>query len=175
MARVQLIEERGHTELSEVIGKIKGARGGRLINIYRLMLHSPALANAWFDLNQAVRYGTEVDGQSRELAVIRVAILNEVEYVVRAHGPAYALKEGLTPEQVDALANWQPSKLFSEKQRALLAYTDAMTREISVVDAVFAEIRKHFSERQVVELTMLIGAYNMLTRFLQALKVDPEA
>jgi alkylhydroperoxidase family enzyme len=175
MARVQLIEERGHTELSEVIGKIKGARGGRLINIYRLMLHSPALANAWFDLNQAVRYGTEIDGQSRELAVIRVAILNEVEYVVRAHGPAYALKEGLTPEQVDALANWQPSKLFSEKQRALLAYTDAMTREISVVDAVFAEIRKHFSERQVVELTMLIGAYNMLTRFLQALKVDPEA
>jgi 4-carboxymuconolactone decarboxylase len=175
MARVQLIEERGHTELSEVIGKIKGARGGRLINIYRLMLHSPALANAWFDLNQAVRYGTEIDGQSRELAVIRVAILNEVEYVVRAHGPAYALKEGLTPEQVDALANWRDSNLFSEQQRALLAYTDAMTRDIEVADAVFAEVRKHFTERQVVELTMLIGAYNMLTRFLQALKVDPEA
>jgi AhpD family alkylhydroperoxidase len=121
MARVPLIEEKEHPELSELIGKIKGARGGRLINIYRLMLHSPALANAWFDLNQAVRYGTEIDGQSRELAVIRVAILNEVEYVVRAHGPAYALKEGLTPEQVTALANWQPSKLFSNQQRALLA------------------------------------------------------
>lgn len=174
MARVPLIEEKGHPELSEVIAKIKGARGGRLINIYRLMLHSPALANAWFDLNQAVRYGTEIDGQSRELAVIRVAILNEVEYVVRAHGPAYALKEGLTPEQVTAVANWQPSKLFSNQQRALLAYTDAMTREITVVDTVFAEIRKHFSERQVVELTMLIGAYNMLTRFLKALQVDPE-
>jgi alkylhydroperoxidase family enzyme len=170
MARVPLIEEKEHPELSELIGKIKGARGGRLINIYRLMLHSPALANAWFDLNQAVRYGTEIDGQSRELAVIRVAILNEVEYVQRAHGPAYALKEGLTPEQVTAVANWQPSKLFSKQQRALLAYTDAMTRDISVVDAVFAEIRKYFSERQVVELTMLISAYNMLTRFLKALK-----
>jgi 4-carboxymuconolactone decarboxylase len=174
MARVPLIEEEGHPELSEVIGKIKGARGGRLINIYRLMLHSPALANAWFDLNQAVRYGTEIDGQSRELAVIRVAILNEVEYVERAHGPAYALKEGLTPEQVTAVANWPSSKLFNNQQRALLAYTDAMTRDISVGDAVFAEIRKHFSERQVVELTMLVGAYNMLTRFLKALQVDPE-
>lgn len=174
MARVQLIEEKGYPELSDVIAKIKGARGGRLINIYRLMLHSPALANAWFDLNQAVRYGTEIDGQSRELAVIRVAILNAVEYVVRAHGPAYALKEGLTPEQVTALANWQASSLFTNQQRALLAYTDAMTREISVDDTVFAEVRKHFNERQVVELTMLIGAYNMLTRFLKALRVDPE-
>jgi alkylhydroperoxidase family enzyme len=174
MARVPLLEENQHPELAESISKIKGARGGRLINIYRLMLHSPALANAWFDLNQAVRYGTEIDGQSREIAVIRVAVLNNVEYVQQAHGPAYALKEGLTPEQVTAIGDWLPSKLFSEPQRALLAYTDAMTREIDVADHVFADLRKHFSERQTVELTMLIGAYNMLTRFLKALRVDPE-
>ena len=174
MARVPLVEERDHPELADSIAKIKGARGGRLINIYRLMLHSPALADAWFDLNQAVRYATEIDGQSRELAVIRVAILNDVEYVQRAHGPAYALKEGLTPEQVTALANWRASNLFSAQQRALLAYTDAMTQEIDVTDAVFAEVRRYFTERQTVELTMLIGAYNMLTRFLKALKVDSE-
>ena len=103
MARVELLEENEHPELAESISRIKGARGGRLINIYRLMLHSPMLANAWFDLNQAVRYGTDIDGQSRELAVIRVAILNDVEYVQRAHGPAYALKEGLTADQVTAI------------------------------------------------------------------------
>jgi len=40
-----------------------------------------------------------------------------------------------------------------------------MTREIDVPDNVFADLRKHFNERQTVELTMLIGAYNMLTRF----------
>jgi alkylhydroperoxidase family enzyme len=174
MARVALIEETEHPELADSIARIRGARGGRLINIYRLMLHSPALANAWFDLNQAVRYGTQVDGQSRELAVIRVAILNDVEYVQRAHGPVYALTEGLTPEQVSAVANWRASHLFNDRQRALLAYTDAMTREIEVPDAVFSEVRKHFTERQAVELTMLIGAYNMLTRFLKAMKVDPE-
>jgi len=174
MARVPLLEEKDHPELAETIAKIKGARGGRLINIYRLMLHSPALANAWFDLNQAVRYGTEIDGQSRELAVIRVAILNDVEYIQRAHGPAYALKEGLTPEQVAAVANWRASTLFSEQQCALLAYTDAMTRDIAVSDDVYSGLRNYFSERQTVELTLLIGAYIMLTRFLKALKVDPE-
>ncbi len=174
MARVPLIAEGQHPELTELITKIKGARGGRLINIYRLMLHSPALTDAWFELNQAVRYGTEIDGQCRELAVIRVAILNNVEYVIRAHGPAYALKEGLTEAQVEALANWSGSNLFTDKQRVLLAYVDAMTQAIDVPDSVFAEVRNHFSERQTVELTMLIGAYNMLTRFLKALKVDPE-
>ena len=174
MARVSLIGETEHPELADTIAKIKGARGGRLINVYRLMLHSPTLADAWFNFNQAVRYGTEIDGQCREIAVIRVAILNNVEYVKRAHGPSYALKEGLTPEQVSAIADRKPSKLFNDKQRALLAYTDAMTQQIEVADDLFGEIRKHFSERQTVELTMLIGTYNMFTRVLQALKIDPE-
>lgn len=173
MARVSLIDEGNHPELSDLIAKIRGARG-RLLNIYRMLLHSPPIAGAWLDFNQTVRYRTEVDGQSRELAVMRVAILNGVDYILRAHGPTYALKEGLTPAQVDALADWGSSALFSDKQRALLAYVDAMTRDIDVPDAVFARLRKHYSERQTVELTMLIGAYNMHTRVLKALKIDPE-
>ena len=79
MARVSLIDEENRPELSGLIAKIRGARGGRLLNIYRIMLHSPALAGGWFELNQAVRFNTEVDGQSRELAMMRVAILNDVD------------------------------------------------------------------------------------------------
>jgi alkylhydroperoxidase family enzyme len=174
MARVSLIDEKNHPELAELIGKLRGARGGRLLNIYRMMLHSPALASAWFELNSAVRFRTEVGGQERELAVMRVAILNGVDYIVQAHATVYALEEGLTPAQVDALAAWDSSDLFSRKQRALLAYVDAMTRDINVPDAVFVELRAHYSERQSVELTMLIGAYNMHTRVLRALEIDPE-
>jgi 4-carboxymuconolactone decarboxylase len=174
MARISLIDEKNHPELSDLIAKIRRARGGRLLNIYCMMLHSPALAGGWFELNQAVRYQTEVDGQSRELAVMRVAILNGVDYILRAHSPNYALKEGLTSAQVDTLADWSSSALFSHKQRALLAYVDAMTRDIEVPDAVFVELRNHYNERQTVELTMLIGAYNMHTRVLKALQIDPE-
>ncbi|HXG51570.1 MAG TPA: carboxymuconolactone decarboxylase family protein [candidate division Zixibacteria bacterium] len=175
MARVSSIDERSRPELAGLIDKIRGARGGRLINIYRLMLHSPALAEAWFELNQAVRWRTEIDGRCRELAVIRIALLNKVDYVVRAHAPAYALREGLTPRQVEGLADWERSpSLYSERERALLAYVDAMTTTVEVPDEVFARLRAHFTERQIVELTMLVGAYNMLTRFLKALEVDPE-
>jgi len=67
MARVSLVSEEDHPELSELMGQIRGARRGRLINGYRLLLHSPALAEAWFGLNNAVRWKTQLDGRLREL------------------------------------------------------------------------------------------------------------
>jgi alkylhydroperoxidase family enzyme len=84
------------------------------------------------------------------------------------------LKKRLKNHKNTALADWRSSTLFTDKQRALLAYVDAVTRDIEVPQAIFSDLQSHHSERQIVELTLLIGAYNMLTRFLQALKVDPE-
>jgi len=175
MPRISLIEEKDHPELRELIARIRGDRGGRLLNIYETLLHSPALAMAFLEQVSAVRWKTELDGQIREIVIIRVGILNRCEYVFRAHVPAYTAQEGLTREQCEAIADWHSSTLFDARQRAALAYTDAMTRDIQVSDAVYAGLRPHFSERQIVELTMLIGTYNMHTRVLQALEIDPTA
>jgi alkylhydroperoxidase family enzyme len=175
MARVSLIEEQAHPELDKLIAKIRGGRGGRLLNIYKMLLHSPALAEKWLDQVSAVRWQTDLDGKIREIVIIRVGILNRVAYVINAHVPAHALREGLTIEQCHALANWQGSALFDAAQRAALAYTDTMTREVQVPDAVFGELKRHFTEKQIVELTVLIGTYNMHTRVLQALEIDAEA
>jgi 4-carboxymuconolactone decarboxylase len=57
----------------------------------------------------------------------------------------------------------------------VLAFTDASTRDVDVPDAVFEALRSHFSERQIVELTVLVGTYNMHTRMCQALKIDPQS
>ena len=56
----------------------------------------------------------------------------------------------------------------------MLAYADAITREIVVPDDVFDALRSYFSERQIVELTVLTGIYNMHTRVFTALRIDPE-
>jgi len=173
MARVDTINEAEHPELAELIAKLRGGRRGRLINIYRLLLHSPAITESWFELVGAVRWQTELDGALREIVIIRVALLNQVEYVLRAHEP-YALEEGLSQEQHDAIGAWERSSLFSASQRAALAYTDAMTRDIRVPQPVSDELKRHFRERQIVELSVLIGVYNMHTRVLQALEIDPE-
>ena len=175
MARVSLIDDNSHTGLADLIARIKGARRGRLINVYKLLLHSPALAESWFVHNNAVRWKTELDGRLREMLIIRVGLVTRVAYIVRQHVPALAIPEGLTLEQCDALADWRQSPLFEERDRAALAYADAMTSEIQVPDSVFAALKPFFSERQVVELTVLIGTYNMHARVMQALEIDPEA
>ena len=63
---------------------------------------------------------------------------------------------------------------MTPEQRAVLAYTDSMTRDIHVPDAVFDPLRDYFSKREIVELTATIGGYNLVSRFLEALAVDPE-
>jgi alkylhydroperoxidase family enzyme len=50
-----------------------------------------------------------------------------------------------------------------------------MTREVDVNDAVFDAVREQFNERETVELTVLVGAYNLHTRVLSALRIDPES
>ena len=82
--------------------------------------------------------------------------------------------DGMTLAECDALADWRATSLFSESEHAALAFTDAMTRDIRVPDDVFADLRRHFDERQIVELAVVIGAYNMHTRVQEALEVDRE-
>ena len=174
MARISYIEEKDHPELAELIGKVRAGRRGTLINVYKLLLHAPPLAESWLNIVSAARYKTELDGRLREIAIIRVAYLNRTDYVVNQHVPELSVPEGVSVEESQALADWQTSKYFSPRERAALAYTDAMTRDIAVPDSVFDALRPHFSERQIVELTVLIGIYNMHTRVFMALGIDPE-
>jgi len=174
MARVSLIDEKDHPELAELIGKIRAGRRGALINVYKLLLHAPPLAASWLDLISTARYKTELDGRLREIVIIRIAYLNRTDYVVKQHVPQLSTPEGLSQAECDALADWRDSEFFSARERAALAYADAMTRDIAVPDEVFEALRPHFNERQIVELTVLIGTYNMHTRVFMALGIDPE-
>jgi len=174
MARVPLLDEHAGPDVAAVVAKVRGKRGGRLLNFYRALLHAPGLASAWLDFNNAVRYQTGLGDRVRELIILRVAALNGADYVFEIHRSRYAEPAGVTRVEVEALRDWRKSGLFGLEESALLAYVDAMTRDVTVPDAVFKGLREHFSERAVVELTVLVAAYNMHTRVLKALDIDAE-
>jgi alkylhydroperoxidase family enzyme len=174
MARVPLIQEQDHPELAEQIGKYRSGRRGKLINVYRMLLNAPPLAESWFNHSNTVRWKTTLSGRLRELVIIRLGRLTDSQYVLRQHVPKLALAEGLTLEECSELADWQTSGRFSEAERAALAYADSMTRDIVVPDEVFDALKPHFDDRQIVELTVLIGSYNMNARVMQALRLDLE-
>jgi 4-carboxymuconolactone decarboxylase len=174
MARVPLVEEHASPDIAALSAKIRGARGGQLREFYRALLHTPGLASAWFDFNNAVRFRTRLDDRVRELVIMRVAVLTGCDYVFEVHKAQYAKPAGVTPDEVEALRERSTPRLFDGRDSALLAYVDAVTRDVEVADAVFERMRGHFSDREMVELTVLTAAYNMHTRFLRALDIDAE-
>lgn len=150
------------------------AERGSVLHLYQMLLHSPAVAEGWLTYLTAIRQKSHLDGAIRELVIMRIAHLNRAPYEADQHAPI-ALAEGLRPSQLDALALPElPVALFDARERAVLDYTDAMTRAVQVPDAVFAAVRAHFTEARLVELTATIAAYNMVSRFLEALQVHSE-
>jgi alkylhydroperoxidase family enzyme len=120
-----------------------------------------------------VRQKGALSGRYRELAIMRIAVINGARYEFEAHVP-FALKEGLAQAQLDALGADRTPEGLTEADGAVLAYTDAMTRAVRVPDGVFARVRGHFAERELVELTVTIAGYNCVSRFLEAVQVDHE-
>ena len=149
------------------------AERGSVLHLYQMLLHSPPLAEGWLVYLTAVRQKLSISGALRELIIMRVALLNGAPYEAFQHAPI-ALKEGLSQAQLDALNAWETSSLFNASERAVLRLTDAMTRDIHFAPEIMAAVREQLGERGAVEATATIAAYNMVSRFLEALQIHAD-
>ncbi|MEP7084120.1 MAG: carboxymuconolactone decarboxylase family protein [Betaproteobacteria bacterium] len=173
MARISYADPAATPQIAELAEQIKRERGGKLLNLYRMLLHSPPLARGWLGLFTAIRQQADLPGREREVATLRVAVLNGADYEFAQHIP-FAQKHGLSPAQIEAIKTDPESDVLTERDRTVLAYTDAMTRNIRVPVDVFERVRAQFPPRELVELTATIAGYNLVSRFLEALDIDHE-
>ncbi|MDS1140158.1 carboxymuconolactone decarboxylase family protein [Pusillimonas sp. SM2304] len=158
-----------HPEVSPLVDQIVAERGS-VLHLYQMLLQSPPVARGWLNHLTGIRHNSSLNGAVREMVIMRIAYLNGAPYEAEQHAPI-ALKEGMTQAQLDALDGWEGSSLFSDKEKAVLAYTDTMTRDVQVPDAVFDAVKPYFEPRELVELTATIATYNMVSRFLEALQI----
>lgn len=158
-----------HPDVQPLAERIVAERGS-VLHLYQMLLHSPPAAQGWLTYLTAIRQQCSLSGALRELVIMRVAVLNGASYEADQHAPI-ALKEGITQAQLDALDEWEHSDRFDAVQRAVLAFTDAMTRHVQVPDAVFEAVRAVMAPRELVELGATVAAYNMVSRFLEAFQV----
>ncbi len=173
MARLPYADEARDAEVMAIAERIRAERGGKVMNLYRMLLNSPPIAAGWLTFLTAVRQKAKLGGRARELAILRIAVLNGAEYEFTQHVP-HARKAGMSDAEIAAVRDPAAAALTGAADRAVIAYADAMTREIRVPDPVFAALRPHFDQQELVELTATIGAYNMVSRFLEAMKIDHE-
>jgi alkylhydroperoxidase family enzyme len=168
-----------HMHSDELVTSIGARRGGRLLNLDRMLLHSPPLARGWNAHLEAVRSRLVVDPGLRELAICAVAVLNAAEYELEQHAPQW-LREGGTTQQQQALrssyeAAMKNEALFNAAERVVLRLTLEMTRRVQVSDKTLAQVRSTLGrDRLVVELVGIIATYNMVSRFLVALDIEQE-
>ena len=81
----------------------------------------------------------------------------------------------MTEEQIKALQFYRTSKLFDEKEKATLLYAERITRGAAAIrSGTLEELRKYYSEDQIVELTLVICVANLTNRFNDVLQVEPD-
>lgn len=173
-ARLPDAPEDGDASVRAAADVVRARRGGELSGLDRMLLHSPPVAEGWSALLGALRNRTTLTPDLTELVVLRIAVLNRAEFEWTAHEPA-ARRAGITDGQLAALRWPTPAAdpEFSPLQALVLRFTDASSREVAVPDALFAALREHLDDRQVVELVATVAGYAMVSRFLVALQVPP--
>jgi AhpD family alkylhydroperoxidase len=99
------------------------------------------------------------------LVKTRASQINGCAYCIHMH-TRDARAHGETEERIYLLDAWRESPLYSERERAALAWTEALTliAETHAPDELFDALKKHFSDDEIVKLTVLIGAINAWNR-----------
>jgi alkylhydroperoxidase family enzyme len=148
-------------------------RMGRILNIHHTFGHAPKLSRASAQMAYGLRYETSVPRLYIEIAIVRAAQNARGAYELQQHKPML-LAEGFPKKKLAALAKWRKSRLFDGKERALLAYADAMSNHGDVSDKVFKAMEKHFTPQQILELSFAIGTYYGTALIMNAMKIKLE-
>jgi alkylhydroperoxidase family enzyme len=164
----------------ELIASIKARRGGRLLKIDRLLLHSPSFASGWNALLGNVINNLSLSPKLSQLLMCAVGEINKADYELFSHRGSF-LAAGGSQGQLDALADVREAArrtdLFDETERASLQVLLEMTRDVAVSASSFEALRQVLKDdKTLVEIIGTIAAYNMVSRFVVALdlKVDDE-
>ncbi|MDZ5698134.1 carboxymuconolactone decarboxylase family protein [Chelativorans sp. M5D2P16] len=131
------------------------------LNFYQA---SPEIINSVRALNTAVN-GCGLEKELLHLVKLRASQINGCSYCVDMHSRE-AREDGESEQRLLLVAAWQESPLFTERERAALAWTEKLTRLAGnmVEDEDYEEVGRHFSEEELVKLSVAIGTINVWNR-----------
>ncbi len=150
-------------------------RYGAVLEPARLWGRTPKVFSALALLYGALdRRSSPLEPPLRSLITVRVSQINWCKFCVDLNS-ATVLKRGVAQEKLAELINFEQSNYFTEREKAALAYADAVTySDRQVTDAHFQRLRQFFDDDAIVELTGLIAFQNLSSKFNAALGVEPQ-
>ncbi len=151
---------------------------GRVANSLRVAAHSPKVAQALFGFILAAlreEISGVLDIQTKTLVILKTSMLNGCDYCI-GHNVTLGHACGLSDRQIEALeGDYRRSESFTPAQKAAIAWSEHLTeRTYRQNPQAMAELKTHFSDDQIVEITMVAGFFNFWNRFNDGLQIDPE-
>lgn len=134
---------------------------------------NPGAFKAMLALESHVR-GSDIEHSLLELIKIRVSQINRCAFCLDMH-TRDARAAGETEQRLYVLPAWRETSLYSERERAALAWAEVVTRisTDNVHDDLYAEVCRHFDEKSLVDLTVAIIAINGWNRLAIPFRVEP--
>ncbi len=152
---------------------------GRVPNFYRTISHAPWFAMLLLPFNAAVQRqwpGSRLSGRVKELVVIKTSHVNGCRYCY-AHNTALGHAAGITDEEVAEISSndFLESQTLSNAEIEAVRWAEAVTlNRAGGDDALYAELKRHFTEAEIVELTIVSAMFNMINRLNDSLQVPIE-
>src|SRR3989442_9980341 len=158
MAVIQLVEEPDTDELRELFERLAvGMPGIGVLNIFKVMAHNPRILRDWRRLaTPLLTGGLALSPRLREIAILRIAQVSGSDYEF-AHHIRIAQQAGLSEEEIASLKSYEDSELFSELDRAVVRYTDALVTLSPDAPEQARQLKRWLSDRELLELSFCIG------------------
>ena len=156
---VKLVYRLGPRMMKKLTGRDPQTGSG--LEPIEIWAHQPKMMVGMGRFNQAVRKGKSVDERTKNLVELKGAQLIGCEYCVDL-GSQICRNSGFSDEELLALPRYRQSELFTEPEKTALDYAVAVMRTpVEVTDDLFARMKEHFSDEQMVEITALLTLVNL--------------
>ena len=153
---------------------------GRISNFSKVLAHQPAALEGWMLPNEAIRLNNLKSDPDyvkiQQLLIIKTSALNRSAYCM-SHNVPLGKKIGLTEAQINAAqgSDYMRSGDLDDRQKAAIRWAEVVTlMQARDDEEAFAAMQQHFSEKEIVELTVFCGMWNYSNRLCEALHIDLE-
>ncbi len=143
------------------------------LNIFRMMGHAGDMLDGFSRLGGQILNLASLDPVLREIAIVRVGVLSKAAYEVYQH-EAISRRLGMSDALIAAIHEGPAAAAFDDLQRLVVAFTDDVVTNVRAGDATFLPLRERLGDKALQELTITIGFYMMVSRFLETFDVDIE-
>lgn len=148
------------------------AATGRVLNIFRTLIRAPKAAKGFLGWgNYVLSRRNDLPAREREIVILRTGYLCRSGYEWTQHAEIGG-RCGLTPTEIERIKSGADAKGWSKPDQALLRASDELHNDQFITDAVWNELRAHFSEKQCMDVVFTAGQYTQVSMMLNTFGVQ---